>query len=129
MSLQYCIAVVLLEGRVLLEQFTEEKISDPKIFELAKRVEVVLDPEIEKVYPERFANKVEIILNNGKGFATRVDFPTGSPEKPMSFEDVAEKFESLAQQVITKDRMDAIVEKVEKVDRLNDIRELTQLLA
>jgi 2-methylcitrate dehydratase PrpD len=128
MSLQYTIAVFLLEGKALVEQFTEEKISDPKILELANRVEVVLDDEVEKVYPDRFANKVEILLRSGERFETRVDFAKGSSERPMSFEEVAGKFESLAGRVITKKRIDTIVETIEKIEKLVDIRGLTRLL-
>ena len=128
MSLQYSMAVFLLEGKALVEQFSEEKISDPKILELARRVEIVLDDEIEKCYPERFANKVEILLKSGARFETRVDFAKGSSEKPMSFEEVAEKFESLAGRVIAKKRIDAIVEAIEKIEKLDDIRTLTRLL-
>ena len=128
MSLQYSTAVFLLEGKALVEQFSDEKISDPKILELAKRVEVVLDDEIEKIYPERFANKVEILLKSGERFETRVDFAKGSSERPMSFEEVAEKFESLAGRVIAKRRIDAIVETIEKIEKLDDIRKLTRLL-
>ena len=129
MSLQYCMAVVLLEGQALLDQFNEGKISDPKILELAKRVEIVLDPEIEKIYPATFANKVEILLNNGKEFEARIDFPSGSPENPMSFDQVVGKFESLANKVVAKDRIDAIIESVGRIDELDDIRKLTRLLA
>jgi 2-methylcitrate dehydratase PrpD len=129
MSLQYCMAVVLLEGQALLEQFSEEKIADPKILELAKRVQIVLDPEIEKIYPDKFANKVEIILKNGKRFEARVDYPSGSPENPMSFDHVVKKFESLASKVVTKSRIDAVIESVERIEKLDDIRKLTCLLA
>jgi 2-methylcitrate dehydratase PrpD len=129
MSLQYCIAVVLLEGQVLVDQFTEQKISDPRVLELAKRVEIVLDPEIEKAYPEKFAGKVEIVLTNGKKFEAGVDYPTGSPQNPMSFDHVAEKFESLAGTVMGRSRIDAIIEKVERLEKLANIRELTELLA
>ncbi|MDP3014160.1 MAG: MmgE/PrpD family protein, partial [Candidatus Subteraquimicrobiales bacterium] len=129
MSLQYIVAVALLEGQVLLEQFSEQKISDPRILELAKRVEVVVDPEIDDLYPERFASKVEIVLTTGKRLEARVDFPTGSPDHPMSFGQVVEKFRSLVGNVIHKDRMDALIEKVEGIEKLGDIRKLTRLLA
>jgi 2-methylcitrate dehydratase PrpD len=72
---------------------------------------------------------VEIILNHGKKFEARVDFPTGSPENPMSFDQVVEKFESLANKVVTKDRIDAIIDMVERVEKLDDIQKLTRLLA
>jgi 2-methylcitrate dehydratase PrpD len=129
MSLQYCIAVVLLEGQVLVDQFTGEKISDPRVLELAKRVEIVLDPEIEEAYPEKFAGKVEIVLTNGKALETRVDHPTGSPENPMSFDDVAKKFESLAGTVMGRGRIEQIIQRVEGLEKLANIRELTELFA
>jgi 2-methylcitrate dehydratase PrpD len=114
---------------MLVDQVAEEKISDPRVSDLAKRVEVVLDPEIEEAYPEKFAGKVEIVLTNGKGFEARVDYPTGSPENPMSFDDVAEKFESLADTVMGRGRIDAIIQKVGGLEKLENIRELTQLFA
>ena len=129
MSLQYIIAVSLLEGKALVKQFSEDKIADPRILALARRVEILLDDGIEKVYPDRYANKVEVVLRNGERFETRIDFPTGSSENPMTFSQVVEKFESLASHVVRKDRIDAIIKKVDGVEKLDDIRDLTQLLA
>ncbi len=93
-----------------------------------RQFEIVFDPEIEKIYPGTFANKVEILLNNGKKFEARVDFPSGSPDNPMSFDQVVEKFESLASKVVAKDRIDAIIESVERIEKLNDIQKLTRFL-
>jgi 2-methylcitrate dehydratase PrpD len=129
MSLQYIVAVTLLEGKALLEQFSEDRISNPQTLELAKRVKVVTDPEIENVYPSRFANKVEVILTNGERYETRVDFARGTYKNPMSYHQVTEKFRSLTSDVIKKDRIEAIVEEVEQMEKLQDIRNLTRLIA
>jgi len=129
MSLQYCLAVTLLEGRVLIEHFEEEKISDSRVMDLARRVEIVLDPEIEKVYPEKFANNVEFVMKDGRKFETRVDHPIGSPENPMTFEQVSEKFEGLAERAIKKDRIDALIGMIENLEGIENIRALTRLLA
>lgn len=128
MSLQYCVAVFLLEGKALVEQFREEKIADPKILDMARRVEIVVDPEIDKVYPDKFASKVEMTMRSGKKVETRVDEPLGSPQNPMTFDQVVKKFESLSTQVLRKDRIEAIIEEVEHIETLPDIRNLTQLL-
>jgi 2-methylcitrate dehydratase PrpD len=128
MSLQYCVAVSLLEGQVLIEQFSEKKISDPEILSLARRVEVILDPEIDQLYPEKFASRVEVVLKNGRRFETRVDSPLGSPERPMTFEKVAEKFKSLAGRVMSEDQTDALVERVESFDQLKSMDDLTRFL-
>jgi len=128
MSLRYCIAVSLLEGKALIEQFSEKKISDPEILHLAERIEFHLDPEIDRLYPERFANKVEVTLNNGKRLEIKVESPLGSFEKPMTFEEVAQKFRSLTQGIIPEEKTEVIIESVKRIDQIKVIHEFTQLL-
>jgi 2-methylcitrate dehydratase PrpD len=129
MSLQYIVAVALLEGAALLEQFSEAKIADPRVVDLAGRVQFVVDPDIDRLYPARYPNRVEIVLKNGQRFETRIDFPRGSVEQPMSFDEVADKFRSLAGCAVSKARTEEIIQKVGIVEDLESIRELTGLLA
>jgi 2-methylcitrate dehydratase PrpD len=129
MSLQYIVAVSLLDGAALLGQFSEERIAETEVVALAGRVEIVTDPEIDRLYPGCYANKVEILLKDGRRFETRVDFARGSAEFPMGFREIAAKFRSLAAPVIPADRMDALVETVERLEQLEDIRKLTGMLA
>ena len=129
MSLQFIVAVALLEGAAFLGQFSEAKIKDPRVLDLAGRVEVVVDPDIDRWYPARYANKVEVILKNGRQYETRIDFAVGSVERPMAFTEVAEKFRSLAGHGVAEERAEQIIETVEGVEALDNVRELTRLLA
>jgi 2-methylcitrate dehydratase PrpD len=129
MSLQFISAVVLTDGAALLEQFSETRIREPSILELARRVEVVVDPELDPLYPKRYPNRVEIVLRDGRRFEARVDFPKGSLERPLSFEDVAVKFRSLAAHAIAPERVARIVDTVSRLDERESIRDLSALLA
>lgn len=129
MSLQYIVAVSLLDGAALLGQFSEARIAEPGVVDLAGRVEIVTDPEMDELYPGRYANKVEIFLKDGQRFETRVDFARGSAEFPMGFAEIAAKFRSLAAPVLAADRAEVLIETVERLEQLDDIRELTRLLA
>jgi 2-methylcitrate dehydratase PrpD len=128
MSLQFIVAVTLQEGAALLGQFSESKIKDPRVLDLVRRVEVVVDPDIDAWYPARYANKVEVILKNGRRFESRIDFARGSVERPMAFTEVAEKFRSLAGHAVAAERAGQIIETVERVEALDNVRELTRLL-
>ncbi len=128
MSLKYCLAVSLIEEKAFVDQFSEEKISDPEILTLANRVEVCLDPEIDRLYPERFASRVEVHLKNRKRFEIRVDSPSGSFENPMNFEEVTQKFKSLTQGLISQEKAHAIIEKIKRIEEIQGIKELTCLL-
>jgi 2-methylcitrate dehydratase PrpD len=129
MSLQFISAIVLSEKAAFLEQFSEPKIADLAIMELARRVEIVLDSDIDKLYPQRYPNRVEIILKNGRQFETRIDFPRGSVEQPMSFDEVAAKFRSLAGYAVTQERAERIIDVIGRLEKLENIRELSALLA
>jgi 2-methylcitrate dehydratase PrpD len=129
MSLQFIVAVVLLEGAALLEQFSEAKIADPRVRDLAHRVEIVVDPDIDRWYPARYANRVEVILKDGQRFEARVDFPKGSVERPMHFPEVAAKFRSLAGHAVEADRAGQIIAAVEHMETLDSVCELTKLLS
>ncbi len=129
MSLQYIVAVTLLEGAALLEQFSEEKIASPLVLDLARRVEVLADPEIDRIYPERYANRVEIVLKDGRRFENRVDFAKGSSQRPLSVPETAAKFRSLAAGELSSRQADRVVETIGNLEELENARDLTGLLA
>jgi 2-methylcitrate dehydratase PrpD len=129
MSLQYIVAVSLLDGEALLGQFSETRIADPEVMDLARRVEIVTNPEMDSLYPGRYANKVELFLKDGQRFEARVDFARGSAEFPMGFSEIAEKFRSLAGPVMEADRVNVLIETVERLELLDNVRELTRMLA
>ncbi|RLE13124.1 hypothetical protein DRJ04_04915 [Candidatus Aerophobetes bacterium] len=129
MSMQYNVAVAFLEHDVLPDQFTEDKLKDPQICDLARRVKVIVDPEIDKIYPKEFPSIVEVILKNGRRLKVRVDSPKGSPKNPLSYEEVKKKFLALATKKISKKRAEQVIEVVDHLESLESIKQLTALLA
>jgi 2-methylcitrate dehydratase len=123
-SLPYVIAAALAERQVTPAQFEMAKIMDPTIRAQLKKVEVVADPEIEKVFPALQRVIVNITTVDGKTFSKQLDYPKGDPRNPLSDAEIEEKFAALADGVLSKKAQqklkDAIwnLEKVESVSRL-----------
>ena len=65
MSMKYCVARALLDGAFSMAQLTEDKISDIKAIDLARRVKFVLDDEINSIYPREFPSIVEVVMRDG----------------------------------------------------------------
>ena len=128
MSLQYIVAVALLEGSALLEQFAEEKLAAPAVLDLARRVEILADPEIDRIYPERYANRVEILLEDGRRLEARVDHARGSGARPLTRGEVAAKFRSLAADRLAPERAERIIDCIDRLEQLEDIRVFIRLL-
>ena len=97
------IQVALVDGQALIEQFTEARVKDPVVCDLAARVEIEVDPEMDAIYPGRYAGIVTIVLDDGREFRRRVDDPKGMPENRMTADDLDAKFLSLAGRAVGHD--------------------------
>lgn len=127
-SAPYIIAVALTFGRAWREQFTLNLISDPKILELASKVEVRADPELDALYDEKWPSVIEVTTKDGRTLAARRDLPKGEPEYPVSDEELKEKFLSLATDAVTSDCAEKIWETIFNLENIKDVTELTSLL-
>ena len=125
MNMHYVVAVTALEGEIFIDQFTEEKIKDPQIMDFTRRVEVLADPELDKLGPDfRHAIIAEVKAQNGKVFSKRVDSAKGSNQNPMTSDEVIEKFKVLTGKVIHPQAMDDLYDMVQNLEKVSDVRKL-----
>jgi 2-methylcitrate dehydratase PrpD len=91
MSLRYALAAALTDGEVLPRQFSDERLRDPALTALAAKLELVPDPELDKLYPVHFAGWVAAHVN-GEWLRADVLDPTGSPAAPIDAAGLVRKF-------------------------------------
>ena len=127
-SLPYVIAAALAERQVTPVQFTMDKIMDPKIREQLKKVEVVADPEIEKVFPALQRVIVRIDTTDGRSFNKQLDYPKGDPRNPLTDQGLEEKFSALAEGVLSQGAQNRVREAVWNLERVGSISELMALM-
>ena len=127
-SLPYVIAAALVDRQVTPVQFTMEKIMDPKIREQLKKVEVVADPEIEKVFPALQRVIVHINTTDGRCFSKQLDYPKGDPRNPLSDQEVEEKFSALAEGVLSNAAQKRVKDAVWNLERVGSVNELMALM-
>lgn len=128
-STPYCFAAALTHGRVGPNEFTTEKIADPKLLGIAKRVKVVVDQEIDRLAPDKRGASVEISVKGGPKYEWAVENPKGEPENPVSDEELEEKFRSLVGPVLGTRKVQRIIDVVADLESLEDVGELTVLLS
>jgi 2-methylcitrate dehydratase PrpD len=129
MNMQYVIAVTALEGEIFIDQFTEEKVKDPAIIAFSRKVEVVPDPELDKLGPQfRHAIVAEMKTIDGRVFNERVDTAKGSNKKPMSADEVIQKYKILAGKVLPENTVDELHDVVFNLEKISDVRKLAELL-
>ncbi len=127
-SLPYCLAIALAEGALGSEQFAREQWKDPAIVSLMSRITIAEDPEMSKQYPPARPAALQIRTTDGRTFEHRVDYPKGDPRNPMSDDEVRAKFRTLAGPLMSGARMQAVIDCVDRIDRVADTGELMKLL-
>lgn len=129
LSVPYCIAVAAVKGRAGLEEFHEEVINEPAVQEMLKKVEIIADPELNKLYPEKFPAQVTITARNGNTYRHDVYSPKGDANNPLTAGEIQDKFRMLCEGPIAKDRCEKIIEEIMGLESVADVRELAALLA
>jgi 2-methylcitrate dehydratase len=127
-SLPYVIAAALVDRQVTPLQFAPEKIMDSAIRAQLRKVEVVADPEIEKLFPALQRVIVTIRATSGKEFSQQLDFPKGDPRNPLSDREIEEKFAALADAVLSKAAQQKVKDAVWRLEKLRSVSELMRLL-
>lgn len=127
-SLPYVIAAALVDRQVTPAQFTMQKILDPKIREQLRKVEVVADPEIEKVFPALQRVIVQIHTKDGHSYSKQLDFPKGDPRNPLTNAEIEEKFSALSDGVITTQTQKKVKDAIWNLERVDSISDLMTLM-
>jgi 2-methylcitrate dehydratase len=127
-SLPYVIAAALVDRQVTPVQFTMQKIMDPKIREQLKKVEVVADPEIEKVFPALQRVIVQITTKDGNSYSKQLDFPKGDPRNPLTDSEVEEKFAALAEGVLSSGAQKKLKDAIWGLEKVGSVQKLMALM-
>ena len=129
-SMEFCMAILLLDGKADQTKFTDAVVNRPDVQDMIGRVHFYTDPEAEKAGYDKMTTIIKITLKDGHIIPGRADFGKGGPTNPMSFDEVAEKFQGCATYAdwpIAKATQ--VIDLVRNLEELKDVRAITALLS
>ena len=128
-SMEFCMAILLLERRAGLAEYTDEVVNRPDVQEMISKVHFGVHPDAEAAGFDKMTTIIEVELANGKRVRGQADFGKGSPANPMTDEELSEKFRQCAAWGgLDKERTRAILDVAWKIEDLADVTALTRLL-
>lgn len=130
MNLYYGLAAMALDGAAFVAQYREDRLADPAILDFIGRVTAHVDPEIDALGPAfRHGVAMTVTARDGRRFSTRLLHRRGSPEHPLSREDVVAKFRALAGEAYPPAQLARIEALVDGLADLDDVAVLARALA
>jgi 2-methylcitrate dehydratase PrpD len=129
-SMEFCMAILLLERKGGLNEFTDEIVNRPDVQAMIQKVDFGVHPEAEAAGYDKMTTILEITLTDGRVIHDRADFGKGSPANPMSYDEVADKFrECAAYSRWPRQKAERVIEAVKGLENVRDVRELTALMS
>ena len=129
-SMGYLVARALIDGKLTLDAFTDEAVRDRNVLRVVEKVEMKVDPSLP---PSQSADgsraaRVTIRQSNGQ-LSTRYErFPKGSPQLPMTQDELKEKVRGCARGVIPEASFENAITEISRLETLGNVRALTDLL-
>jgi len=105
-----------------LDKFTNEKVNDPQLIQLRKKVNATLARELN------LGARVAVKMKDGTIYRGFLKAPKGDPTNPISFDEIEEKFRNIARLAIPEKNMELVIELIKNFERLSDLEEIIALL-
>jgi aconitate decarboxylase len=129
LNLPFCVATLLIEGDVSVDQFMPDAIGDPARIALSRKVEVVHDPAITALGSAyRHKTRVDVHLRDGSVHSETREAPRGSEQSFAGADDIVAKFKSLTRAALAPARQQALVDAVLGLDELKNAKQMIELL-
>ncbi|MGZ3603434.1 MAG: MmgE/PrpD family protein [Thermodesulfobacteriota bacterium] len=126
-SLPYMIAVAVLDGQVMPEQYRPARIVSEDVQSLLRKVKIKPSLEYSQRFPDEIACRITVNLRDGRKIVKEKRDYEGFLTRPMSWETAVRKFEQLVSSHIDRLLREEIIDAVSRLESLR-VSDLTRLL-
>ncbi len=126
-SLPYLVAVALLDGQVMPEQYQSDRIRSQDVQSLLKRVTIKPSADCSRRFPDEMPCRITLTLRNGRRVVKEKRDYEGFRTRPMSWETAVKKFEKLVTPYTDRSLRQGIIGAVSHLESIQ-VLELTELL-
>ncbi len=113
LNLPFCVATLLIEGDVFVDEFTPACVDDAARIKLSRQVKVVHDPAITALGAAyRHKVRVDIRFRDGSIESETREAPRGSEQSFAGADDIVGKFRKLTRAVMAEKQQDALIAAV-----------------
>ncbi|MFH1123108.1 MAG: MmgE/PrpD family protein [Pseudomonadota bacterium] len=130
--LPYTMAAALVDRKINLGTFTDEMVQRPIIREIMSKVQLQLREDVPiyngSLSSGRAGNPITVRLKDGKTYENQVNIPRGTPEAPLTLQELSDKYRDCAQNVLSRKQLERSIEMVLTLEEVKNIGELMNVV-
>ena len=134
--LPYTFAVAFFDRAVGLAQYTEQRIRDPQVLDLMRKVKIVVRKELGNPLSDGHGHtvdwgevKIAVALKNGNVLNSHCRYAKGWPDRPATWRDLCSKYEDCTHLILPRVQVDRSMAMISDLSNLPSVRDLTGQLA
>ncbi|MFN3973869.1 MAG: MmgE/PrpD family protein [Dehalococcoidia bacterium] len=127
-SIPFMLGILVVRRQAGIQEFRDEVVNSPEVQTFLPKVEAYLDKELEAQGFSRIRARVEVHLADGQVLSRMAEVSRGTPQRPLSREELLEKFHDCARGVLPPHRVEEVAQAVERLEALPAIKSLGILL-
>jgi len=125
----FMVSAIALRRKAGYAEFNDEFVQSAPVQTLMRKVERILDPEIEAKGFEKIRSTVEVDLTDGRVLVEHADERyRGGPDLPFTRDELYEKWSDCASLVLPQSHVDKVFELVDTLEKLPDVTTLVGAL-
>ncbi|MBI1996780.1 MAG: MmgE/PrpD family protein [Deltaproteobacteria bacterium] len=124
-AVNYVVALALLDGKLEITTFTDEKANQPQVQDALSKVNVIVDESIPEPGPYC---PVSVELKNGTRHSYTARIAKGDPRNPISESEMLDKFRGNARTVISEKQSEELIAAVRNLEAVENVGRLVSLL-
>jgi 2-methylcitrate dehydratase PrpD len=119
-SMPFGAAVAILLGNAGLDQYTIQNIHSGELLDIMDRVDCYKDESLDALYPAKWPAEVIIETTDGKTLTSRIEYPKGDPENPLSWEAIQDKFLNMVSTVYSANQAHNVIEYIGNLEKIEN---------
>ncbi len=123
-SVPYLVATAITHGSVRLDAFSDARLTDPATSALSQKVDVYLDPEVDRTFPHQRSAWITVETTDGRTLKHFQPTRKGDPELPFSDDDISAKYRELAGPVLGAPTTEALLQACWSLESCKSVRDL-----
>jgi 2-methylcitrate dehydratase PrpD len=128
-SLPFALSVAAVRGKVTVDEFTDETVSDPQIQQMIPKTVVHQDAELYQRAKNSMPGRVTVRTTDGREFTAEVLYPKGNPGNPMTEDEFKAKYMEMAARVLGQPQSEELYHRARALASVADVSELAPLFS
>lgn len=125
-SMEFCVAISLIDGEATLREFTDEKVDEPAVWKLMQKVRYVHPPDMGTGLINLRGRLVAKLLN-GQTFSHQVNIAKGDPRNPLTRDELIGKYHDCVQPFLPPKDVEKSLDMLMNLEGVKDIAELMEI--